>query len=265
MALHVLLLCLLLRSSDMVDCMLFSPTVQTKVTSPSKSKVRVKAITRNDDEFKKIQEDRKRNGHAPAFASSIDSSCTKEQTFIAMRDENVICGSADVEIMTLKKSWANKDTTNFDETEIIRLPFIKNVLTNAQYRNMGVATELLKHIEQQYRGEHDYLYLHVLKSNTKALNLYKKINFEEVRVEGTNINGSCEGDKVHDNMHKGLYDTKVSRIQVLKDVVERVIDPFIYPRPRLLMRKKLKSSKKSNGNFSDKQIIASIENRPPDL
>ena len=71
---------------------------------------------------------------------------------------------------------------------MIQLPFIKNVLTNPEYRQMGVATDLLKHIEKRYRKQHDYLYLHVLKSNTQALNLYKKFNFIEFGLGATRSN-----------------------------------------------------------------------------
>ncbi len=258
-----LALCLFLLFS-VIECMLFSPL---QIKAPSVTKTNIKVITSDDDDFKVVRRDRRLSGYAPDFASTL-SSCTEEYTFVARRGGSAICGSADVEIVTLCKSWGSKDKVAIEE-EIIRLPFIKNVLTNPQYRNMGVATDLLKYIEEHYRQDYDYLYLHVLKSNMKALNLYRKIDFEEVRLDDTCASDTSSArNKNDDVVHKESCDKKGSWTRSLKEALEPIIDPFIFPRPRLLMRKKIKtyrahSSTSDHKGFTNRQILLSIENRPP--
>ena len=263
-----MLLLVLVSSSVFVGSLLLSPqsrkTARTK-TATSTITSTIKLITSiDDDDFRRVQQDRKRSGYGPEFGSS------NECTYVAKRNGD-ICGSADVEIVYLKKSWGSTDINGGDE--MIQLPFIKNVLTNPEYRQMGVATDLLKHIEKRYRKQHDYLYLHVLKSNTQALNLYKKFNFIEVGLDDTNCdsNGSS-GTRPSSKDYGGSGEERVGgsnelKLQLLKDTIEKAIDPFIFPRPRILMRKRLNSNNGGNNNkgFTDKQIILAIENKPPNF
>lgn len=59
--------------------------------------------------------------------------------------------------------------------------YITNIAVIPKFRNMGIASELLKYIEEYAKGiELEFITLEVRESNLSAINLYNKFGFERV-------------------------------------------------------------------------------------
>lgn len=58
---------------------------------------------------------------------------------------------------------------------------IINVVVDSNYRNRGIATELINYVMNYYDGL-EYLLLEVNENNINAVNLYKKLGFEVINI-----------------------------------------------------------------------------------
>lgn len=59
---------------------------------------------------------------------------------------------------------------------------IANIAVHPHYRNMGIATKLIKSMEVLFRDTASRVFLEVRVSNYPARNLYKKLGFKEIGI-----------------------------------------------------------------------------------
>jgi ribosomal protein S18 acetylase RimI-like enzyme len=125
-----------------------------------------------------------------------------------------------------------------DPTRYKRMFYIMTLGTVTEYRQYGIATQLLKQITQlvQQDTECGALYLHVITFNVAAIRFYEKLGFYRVtemkdyyRIDDKNYNCYIYAKYYHGN--RGQLDYYYLLTRLVTSIWKRVTEPFLPSAP----------------------------------